>query len=166
MTIILPLKNFPFKPAVPDSNCNILIYYTFTLFQYLNIHSGLLYFFGFYSCNFCKVVILTLQTFISLRACIAIVLLCVVLLYCYCVALCSFIVLLLCCFVQFYCIAIVLLCVVLLYCYCVALCSFIVLLLCCFVQFYCLIVALHKSQNMEQAINLHICSCLFATDDK
>jgi len=31
--------------------------------------------------------------------------------------------------------------------------SEIVLLLCSFMYFYCLIVALHKSQNMQQAIN-------------
>jgi len=31
MRLILTLRNFPFTPAVPDSNYNMLIYYTFTL---------------------------------------------------------------------------------------------------------------------------------------
>jgi hypothetical protein len=30
--LILILKNFPFTPAVMDNNCNVLIYYTFTVF--------------------------------------------------------------------------------------------------------------------------------------
>jgi len=32
MRLILILLNFAFTPAVLDSNCNILIYYTFTVF--------------------------------------------------------------------------------------------------------------------------------------
>jgi hypothetical protein len=57
MRLLLTLKNFPFTPEVLDSNFNISIYYTFTVFCYFNIHSGLLYCFGLYRCNLCKVVI-------------------------------------------------------------------------------------------------------------
>ena len=78
--LILTLKNFPFTPEVLDSNFNILIYYIFTVFYYFNIYSGLLSRFGLYSCTFCRAVISAIWKSISLRGCIATVLLYVFLL--------------------------------------------------------------------------------------
>ena len=35
MKLIVTLKNFTSTPAVLDSNCNFLVYYTFTIFNIL-----------------------------------------------------------------------------------------------------------------------------------